>query len=324
MLERPVSVYQRVSVVRLLSISVNAAIECRILRSSVFLALAMGRAGSKGKVGKGAATSGPDAGKEAPDMHLSIEKAPRTYEYVGRVPSPSPGKNGGKGPKGKDGAATKGKEKGKGGKPSGKPSSNGLGGSAPECRTPTPKKHDPDAQSTGSPPSRPTKGAKGASQSDDHSSKSVVGQPGKGKASKGAAGALDPAGKPGTNGGLEPATKGSKGADQAGKGAGDQPGKGTEGAAVGKGAKGAGAVDPAKGSKGTAQSGNGSKGAKGIKGADQSAKGPKGATSKGSINGADHNGKAVKGAVDASKVADQSGEGCRERQQGRRSDWQRP
>ncbi|CAE7184681.1 Rrbp1 [Symbiodinium necroappetens] len=267
---------------------------------------------SKGKVGKGAATSGPDGGKEAPDLHLSIEKAPRTYEYVGRVPSPSPGKNGGKGPKGKDGAATKGKEKGKG-----KPSSNGLGGSAPECRTPTPKKHDPGAQSTGSPPSRPTKGAKGASQSDDHSSKSVVGQPGKGKASKGAAGALDPAGKPGTNGGLEPSSKGTaqsgngskgakgiKGADQSAKGPKGEASKGSSNGADHNGKAVKGAVDA---SKVADQSGKIAKGAvKGSKGADQIGKGPKGEASKGS-KGADQSGKGVPSK--GSKDADQSGKG---------------
>ncbi|CAE7820378.1 Rrbp1 [Symbiodinium sp. CCMP2456] len=147
----------------------------------------MGRGGSKGKTSKGLPNSGDS------DIHLSVETGPRTYEYVGRVPNDPTPKGSGKGAKG---GSTKGKGKGgKVGKPSGEPASN-------ECRTPTPKKFDHDAQHTGSPPSMPPKGTtrgSGANSEDGEGTKSAV----------------EPSGN-----------KGGKGATLAGKGAADQP-KGT-------------------------------------------------------------------------------------------------
>ncbi|CAE7655509.1 NaCP60E [Symbiodinium sp. CCMP2592] len=142
----------------------------------------MGKGSAKGKSKPAGAPSGPDNGPA--EVDLSVETAPRTYVYMGKVPADSSasakglkgkkgspaatGKGGGmKGPKGKGvakgkdghdpakgGAATKGndpkggkaKGKSKGGKPSGEPS---------ECHTPTPKQLDPDGLNTGTPPTKP-------------------------------------------------------------------------------------------------------------------------------------------------------------------------
>ncbi|OLP85691.1 Ribosome-binding protein 1 [Symbiodinium microadriaticum] len=259
----------------------------------------MGRGGSKGKASKKGAADPGDS-----DIHLSRETGPRTYEYVGRVPSPANDPNGKGSGKDKGASATqgaKGKKGGKGGKPSGKPSSNDS-----DLRTPTPKKPAQDAQNTGSPPSRPKGTTKGCGASEG--TKCAVGSGSKGgKAAKG--GAADRAGKEGDV--LIKGAKGAhagKGVDQAGrkggatgtKGAMDQAGKG-KGALDHTGNKGKGAPDQTgKGSKGAADQTRKGKGAT-DRVADQAGKG-KGATDR----VADQAGKG-KGAAD--RVADQTGKG---------------